>query len=264
VPGDDEIPLAGGMGSGGNVVRVGATVRRPVRPSSPAVHAFLEHLEAVGFDGAPRYRGIDEQGRAVLTYVDGDVGIPPFPAWTAADGLLRSVADLQRRLHAAARSFAPPPDAAWDTANLPPPGPDAIVCHNDLCVENVVVRDGAAVGFIDFDFAAPSAPLLDIAIAARHWVPFRDPADLDDGRAGVDQVARFVLFADAHGLDRAQRGAVVGLGRDFLDRALVSMRRRAEAGLATYVAAWTGGYADQNRRSKAWLVAHTAELAGSD
>ena len=252
---DVEEPLPGGMGSGGAVVRVGATVRRPWRPETPAVHAFLDHLEAVGFDGAPRYLGTDDQGRAVLTYVEGDVAIPPFPGWAASGALLASVADLQRRLHEAARSFEPAPDAVWDRANLPPAGPGAIVCHNDLCIENVVVRDGVAVAFIDFDFAAPNDPLIDIAIAARHWVPFRDPVDMFDTWAGVDQVARLRAFCDVHGLDAAARGRVVEAGKDFLDRALVSVRTRAESGLPLYVAFWEGGYADQNRRSRAWLDA---------
>lgn len=257
---DDEVPLAGGMGSGGAVVRVGGTVRRPWRPESDAVHAFLRHLEAAGFDGASRYLGRDEQGRAVLTYVDGEVGVPPFPAWTAADALLVSVAELQHRLHRASLSFVPPAGARWDRANLPPVRPGAIVCHNDLCVENVVVRDGAAVAFIDFDFAAPNDPLVDIAIAARHWVPFRDPVDLFEDWAAVDQVARFVAFCDAHRLDREQRRQVVDAGVAFLDRALVSMRVRAEAGQPLYVAAWEGGYPDQNRRSRAWLAASAERL----
>ena len=32
------------------VVRIGDTVRRPLGPWSPAVHALLQHFEAVGFD----------------------------------------------------------------------------------------------------------------------------------------------------------------------------------------------------------------------
>lgn len=257
---DVEVPLPGGMGSGGAVVRVGATVRRPWRPETDAVHAFLRHLEAVGFDGAPRFLGTDDQGRAVLTYVDGDVGIPPYPGWAAEEAILVSVAELQRRLHVAARSFVPPPDAAWDRANLPPAGPGAIVGHNDLCVENVVVRDGRAVAFIDFDFAAPTDPLVDIAIAARHWVPFRDPADVHDEWRGIDQVRRFRAFCDAHGLDGTARRQVVAEGVAFLDRALVSMRTRAETGLPLYVAVWEGGYPAQNRRSRAWVETKASEL----
>jgi hypothetical protein len=258
-----EIVLDGGMGSGGAVVRVGDTVRRPVRPHSATVAAFLRHLEAAGFHGAPRHLGHDDRGREVLTFIDGDVAVPPFPAWAGADELLAGVARLQRELHTAARGFVPPLDAAWDRPNLPDPGPDAIVCHNDLCVENVVVRDGRVAAFIDFDFAAPNDPHLDVAIAARHWVPVRDPVDLDPGLRGLglDQVARFRAFCDEHGLDGAGREAVVGHLGAFLDRALVSMRLRAESGLEAYQRAWAAGYPEQNRRSRAWLDRHAAALA---
>lgn len=258
---DEEVPLAGGMGSGGAVVRVGDTVRRPVRPHSATVAAFLRHLEAVGFEGSPRHLGHDDRGREVLTWIDGDVGVPPFPRWVADDDLLLGVARLQRELHAAAAGFAPHPDATWDRPNLPAPVPGAIVCHNDLCVENVVVRGGRVVAFIDFDFAAPNDPLLDIAIAARHWVPVRDPADLDPELRGIDQVERFRAFCAEHGLDREGRLAVVAHLGAFLDQALVSMRTRAESGLPAYVAAWEAGYPDQNRRSRAWVDARAEALA---
>lgn len=48
----EEIPLLGGDVTEG-VVRIGATVRRPVGPNGAAIHA-LAHLEQVGFEGAPR------------------------------------------------------------------------------------------------------------------------------------------------------------------------------------------------------------------
>jgi aminoglycoside phosphotransferase (APT) family kinase protein len=156
-------------------------------------------------------------------------------------------------MHDAARSFVAPDGAVWDFANLPPAGPGSIVCHNDLCVENVVVRDGRAVAFIDFDFAAPTDPLLDIAIACRHWVPFRDPLDVPPEWAGIDQSARFVRFSGEYGLSAVQRTAVVDHGLAFLDRALVSMRARAATN-DLYRAAWDAGYPEQNRRSHAWLT----------
>lgn len=255
-----EIALQGGMGSGGEVVRVGDTVRRPVRAQSSAVQAFLRHLETAGFTGAPRHRGVDAQGREVLTWIDGDVALPPFPSWVGSEAILLGVASLQRELQAAARDFHAPPDARWDRANLGDPGPGAIVCHNDLCIENVVIRDGRVAAFIDFDFAAPSDPLLDIAIAMRHWIPVRDPRDIDPGLQDLDQHMRFRLFGDVHGLDRVQRHRVVSHLAGFLDRALISMRIRAEAGLPAYVRAWETGYEDQNRRSRAWLDANGDRL----
>ena len=260
-PDEVEIPLAGGMGSNGAVVRVGDTVRRPVRPHSDAVRSFLEHLGRVGFDGAPRWIGYDVQGREILSFLEGDVGIPPFPEWIADDELLVSVAELQRRLHDASASFVVPPGAVWDLANVPAAGPDAIVCHNDLCVENVVVRSGRAVGVIDFDFASPADRRFDIAVAARHWAPIKDPIDLDAARVSVDPIARFRRFADAHGLDGPDREIVVGMLGAFLDRAMISMRRRADDGNELYRQVWESGYPEQNRRSRAYLDAHAAALA---
>lgn len=257
------MPLAGGMGSNGQVVRVGATVRRPLRPHSPSVGSFLLHLESVGFEGAPRFLGTDTRGREILTYLEGDVGLPPFDEWVASESLLVSVAELQRELHTAARSFVEPETAMWDRANAPEPDAAAIVCHNDLCIENVVVRDGRAVGFIDFDFAAPTDRRFDIAVAARHWAPIKDPVDLTGGLVGLDQIGRFGLFCDAHELGPGDRRAVVEhLGR-FLDRALVSMRIRADAGNAIYRQVWDAGYPDQNRRARAFVDTHAAELAAA-
>ncbi|MEV1000555.1 hypothetical protein [Nonomuraea sp. NPDC050202] len=59
----DEQPLTGGRHVG--AVRIGETVHRPANPWTPSVHAVLAHLEEVGFEGAPRVLGFDEQGRAV-------------------------------------------------------------------------------------------------------------------------------------------------------------------------------------------------------
>jgi hypothetical protein len=61
------------------VVRVGDTVRRPMGRWSPGVHALLLHFETVGFDGARRYLGVDEQEREVLSYVEDDAALAP--AW---------------------------------------------------------------------------------------------------------------------------------------------------------------------------------------
>src|SRR3979490_123534 len=73
-----EIPLGGGNMSSG-VVRVGAPVRRPAGPWTPAVHALLTHLHEAGFRGAPRPLGIDDRGREILTFVPGPGGGPrPF------------------------------------------------------------------------------------------------------------------------------------------------------------------------------------------
>src|SRR4051812_26062211 len=100
-----EVVLEGGTSNHGLVVRVGDTVRRP--PSPAAVQSLLRHLESVGFDGAPRHLGTDEHGREVLSWIDGEAAIVPYPAWALTDTALESVADLLRRYHRAVRSFDP-------------------------------------------------------------------------------------------------------------------------------------------------------------
>ena len=112
--GQAEIPLAGGDVTEG-VVRVGDTVRRPVGPHSPLVHALLAHLESVGFEGAPRFLGIDGSGREVLSYIDGEVAGRPRPPWIADETRLASVGRLVRAYDDAAASFTPPPDVLPDT-----------------------------------------------------------------------------------------------------------------------------------------------------
>src|SRR4051794_29538313 len=147
--GHQEVQLTGGTANRGLVLRVGNTVRRPSPPGAAAVHALLHHLETVGFDGAPRYRGEDEDGREVLSYIDGEVPIAPYPAWALTDDALVSVALLLRRYHEAVRSFDPAAHE-WPTM-VPCPYRGPLVTHNDPNLDNVVFRAGDAVAFIDFD-----------------------------------------------------------------------------------------------------------------
>jgi hypothetical protein len=86
-----EQALRGGRQTVG-IVRVGDTVRRPRHARSDFVHAVLRHLDAAGFDGAPRLLGIDEHGREVLTYINGET-IDSSPA-RLSDARLVSAARL--------------------------------------------------------------------------------------------------------------------------------------------------------------------------
>ena len=102
-----------------DVVRVGNTVRRVTGPWSPAVHALLRHLEAAGFDGAPRFLGIDERGREILSFVEGETLRPDIPNWS--EDLLAGVGSLLRRYHDAVAGFTAPADAAWQFASAHQP-----------------------------------------------------------------------------------------------------------------------------------------------
>jgi hypothetical protein len=186
----------------GRVVRVGETVRRPQRSTSPATHALLRHLEAVGFDGAPRLLGVDSQGREVLAYIPGTSVFPPYPGWAMTDDALVSVAALLRNYHRAVAGFDPAP-YAW-----PQSPPEAftgkLVSHNDLNLDNVVFREGRAVALIDFDLASPGSRLWDVACAARLWARLRPDESVHDSRRGRT-FQRLRLFVDSYGVDDADR-----------------------------------------------------------
>ena len=151
LPPTNEQSLVGGVDPRDAPVRVGDTVHRAAGSSTGAVRELLLHLETVGFEGAPRHLGTDDQGREVLTWIDGDVPLPPYPAWAMTDRALGDLGGLVRRLHEATATFRAT-TADW-SGQWADPGGGFVICHNDLYPENVVFRDGHVVALIDFAMA---------------------------------------------------------------------------------------------------------------
>lgn len=263
---DEPEVLAGGVGNAGAVVRVGDEVLRPTSAHSPAIHALLAHLEKVGFDGSPRLLGVDPDGRERLHFIDGDVPIVPFPAWSQRDAVLASTATLLRRFHDATTGFVTPDGAWWsDEMADPAPGADPVICHNDVCPENVVYRDGAAIALLDFEFAAPGRRVWDLASMARMCVPIDADADASrTGRSGLDPFARLRVVADAYGLDTADRHALVDALARQIDDGGSFVRRRVERGEPAFVAMWEamGGQERYDRR-RDWFAAEHARFVAA-
>lgn len=192
------------VGNVSTVVRIADTVRRSTGPWTPAVHALLRHLEEVGFDGAPRVQGIDEQGREVLTYLSGDVPRRASPEITT-DWVLVELGRLLRRFHDAVAGFELPPEVTWHHAEVP--APVTVVCHNDISPRNTVLRDGRPAAFLDWDFAAPAPPAWDVAHAAWQFVPLA--GDAACARHGwpspPDRARRLRTLCDAYGLAESDR-----------------------------------------------------------
>jgi len=254
--------LAGGVANAGAVVRTGDRVYRPAGPQSPTVHGFLRYLRRSGFDGVPEPLGIDGD-RECLRFVPGDVPIPPFAQWALADDVLASMARLLRAFHDAAAGFVAPGDALWDV-ELAPPGGGPVVCHHDVCMENVVFRHGQAVALLDFDFAAPGSPLNDLACFARMCVPIDTAEDMERiWGARLDPFVRLKVLADAYGLAPGRTGLVELLGRQ-LAQAPAFVRRRVEAGDPAFTKMWveTGGAARYERRAR-WFGDHRAQLVAA-
>jgi Phosphotransferase enzyme family len=245
------VELTGGTANRGLVVRIGDTVRRPQRRSSPSTARLLTHLERVGFDGAPRYLGIDESGREVLTFVEGHAVTHPYPGWALTDEALVSVALLLRRYHRAVAVFDPR-GLPWPRP-VPPPFTGSLVCHNDPNLDNVVFRDGVAVALIDFDLASPGAAVWDVANTARLWAPLRRDGDIDDDRRG-QALPRLRLFADAYGVDRADRDRLVDAVPVVHGWSYDIVREGAAAGRRGYVDHWTPSVQARSAREQEWFV----------
>ncbi len=238
------------------IVRIGDTVRRPLRPFSLTVQAYLAHLRDAGFTGAPLPLGLDEQGREMLSFVPGDVPRHPLPPETAGDDVLVALARLIRALHEASAGWEPPPDAVWGgtPANLGRPIAQRteLVSHCDYCPGNVVFRDGLPVALIDFDLAHPTTRLYDIANALWYWAPFRDPRDRAPALADADVPHRVGVFADAYGMTARHRAELAPFAVDLAHRYHEDSRVSAELD-PVFRKLWEDGAKDRLPRSEAWL-----------
>lgn len=106
-------------GNTGGAIRRGDTVLRTAGPWIPAVHALLAHLATKGFAGAPRPLGFDDEGREVLTFLEGETvgSTKPWPAWVHADDTLDQVARWLRAYHDAVADFVPRPTPFGEEAH---------------------------------------------------------------------------------------------------------------------------------------------------
>lgn len=256
------------------VVRVGGTVRRPAQPQSAAVAAYLDHLEAAGFDGAPRFLGRDGQGRDVLTFVPGDVASGPPEPWAADAELLASLGGLLRRLHDASEGFlresgfAAPDGGVWRRhlvpVEVPVPDPEPeLVCHLDVTPQNVVVRGGRAAALIDFDLAGPGTRLLDVYNTAMHWAPLGAPEDVYEGWPFRDDRARLErvrILADGYGLDEESREAMPDLAVSRCASSWHRMKASAERLGGGWARMWEEGVGDMILRREGWLKEHRRDM----
>jgi aminoglycoside phosphotransferase (APT) family kinase protein len=252
------VPLDGDGVTPG-IVAVGDTVRRPVRPFTATVQAYLAHLRQAGFAGAPVPLGLDEQGREILSFVPGDVPRNPLPAHAAGEDVLVALARLIRALHEASAGWTPPPDAVWGgipraagTALPVVDVPPELVSHRDYCPGNVVFRGGLPAALIDFDLARPTTRLYDIANALWWWAPLRDPRDRAAAFTDLDIPRRVAVFADAYEMSAEQRQDLTRLLIRVARRYHLSARAAADVD-PVFRRFWEQGAKDELPRAEAWL-----------
>ena len=210
----------------------------------------------------PRPLPAQEDGRERLSFVPGDVPIPPYPPWAQTDEALASLATLMRQFHNAAGAVMA--QGVWSSELADPQG-GPIICHNDVCLENVVFRNGSAIAFLDWDFAAPGRPVYDLAQMARMCVPVDD--DVSASRLGwvkANTPARLRLVSDAYGLGGEARRELLSVMDDSMRSGGLFVLQRVEAGDPNFIRMWEsiGGMERYDRRREWWsAVRNDFELA---
>jgi Ser/Thr protein kinase RdoA (MazF antagonist) len=204
--------------------------------------------------------GVDDQGRDVLTFLEGDVPLPPYPQWALTDAALGDLGRLLRRFHEATASFDGSSVTGWsDHWSDPLGGP--VICHNDLFPENVVFRDGHVTALIDFAEAAPGRPMWDLAIAAQEWAPLHAPGARPNHPDHLDGVRRTALLARAYGLEAQQAAEFIDVINEERRQELAHMRAEAAAGSEPWASLWRDN--DGERRAAAddaWLLDQRSAL----
>ncbi|WP_406452939.1 phosphotransferase [Streptomyces sp. NBC_00876] len=243
---ETETVLSGGFVN--DVVRVGATVRRtpPARPDF--VHGLLGHLERRGWSGAPRYLGVDGQGREILGHIDGRAAWQPGDRRKACtDAALVRVAELLREFHDL-------------TAGTPLAGAHEVVCHNDLAPKNTVYAvdggDWRPLAFIDWDLAAPGERIHDVAHVCWQYL------DLGPAVTDVPEAARRIaLIREAYGI--AGQGRIVDSVLWWQDRCARGIEAAAGRGDPAMIRIRESGVVEEVRAAHRWVSDHRPELAGS-
>jgi aminoglycoside phosphotransferase (APT) family kinase protein len=193
-----EVALSGG---GSTVVtRRGDVVLRQGRPWSQDVFEVLRQLPGI----APRPLGFAEDGREMLTYVEGETA--PV-CWSPAAA--NEVGRILRQVHAVP---IPPGDRTWMPwwgRNLP--GGDIVLGHCDAAPWNFLAQRGLPVALLDWDTAGPVPRRWDVAQTA--WLNCQLHDDDVAAKIGLPNInARAALlqaFATGYGLTPGQRSTLV-------------------------------------------------------
>jgi hypothetical protein len=240
---------------GRRVLRSGGRVLRHTGWWTPAVHSLLRHLQERDFPYSPRVLGIDEHGREILSYIDGDSGPIGWSRIVDPAGL-RQFGRLLRAYHDAVRDFRPFPGAVWASTSRPMTEGE-IICHGDFGPWNIVWHRSQSVGILDWDFAGPGRAIDDIAYALEYATPFRDDESAVRWLGYSEppnRRARIELFFDGYGAEPTVDVVDAVASRQLTD--IGRVEQLAARGLepqATWVA--TGVVGELHRRAQ-WTVEH--------
>jgi hypothetical protein len=164
------------------------------------VKALLSHLEKKGFAAAPRWLGLDEEGREALTYINGNAARYPLKPYVLSESTLTRLGLLLRRFHDATISFSLPENVVWQNA-IDPKG--EVICHGDAGPYNIIFQDKKPVALIDFERATPGPRVWDLAFVVYRFAPLCDSPKRGVTPAFLEAIARRIrVFLSAYGFSQ--------------------------------------------------------------
>ncbi|WP_026907412.1 phosphotransferase [Paucisalibacillus globulus] len=215
---EKEETLTGGNVS--NVYCLGDTVRRELKPVSVQVHKLLQHLESKGFDYAPKFLGVDEKNREILSFIEGEAGNYPLKKYMLSNDVLKEIAKMLRLYHDTVSDF--PLSDEWKPMDNTPDNME-VLCHNDFAIYNIIFKHEKPVGIIDFDVAAPGPRIWDIAYTLYTCVPLSRIQYTETGEAvyydsstDAERIKQRVkMFFESY--------AIEGMEEDYLEMVLLRL-----------------------------------------
>lgn len=134
--------------------------------ASETIHKLLIHVRNKGINWIPESFGINEDGKHVLSYIEGMVPEDTLN-WLWKEDLLIDIATRLRQWHDATEDFK----CENETWLLENDEPNEVICHSDFAPYNCVFENKKFKGLIDFDVCAPGSRLWDIVYTVYRFVP---------------------------------------------------------------------------------------------
>lgn len=188
---DSEVVLTGGNMN--SPILKNQLIYKEATAASPTIHELLVHVRDHGITWIPESKGINSEGKHVLTYIEGEVP-HDTPEWLWQETILVEASRRLRQWHDATVDFKPM-NGIWLHENEED---QEVICHNDFAPYNCVFQDRQLIGVIDFDVCSPGSRMWDIAYTAYRFVPLL-PIE------GADQYDEISPFSRKQMIERLER-----------------------------------------------------------
>ncbi|KGP91814.1 aminoglycoside phosphotransferase [Pontibacillus chungwhensis BH030062] len=252
--------------TGGNVTMVyrsGDSVRREIKSGSKRIHDLLLHLEKKNFKAAPEFLGINEEGREVLSYIDGVAGNYPLKKYMWSNEALKDIAKMLRRYHDSVSDF--PITNDWEPIDNTP-NKFEVVCHNDFAIYNIIFNHEKPVGIIDFDLAAPGPRLWDIAYTLYTCVPLSRLYHNEEGEAVYYNPTRDAAYIKQRVKTFFECYGMKGIEEGYLEMVMLrleglckTMKRKASEGDPAFRRMIDDGHFDHYQKEIEFISRHGKE-----